>query len=121
MKYLHYFVIAAVFSTLFSICAFAADKTARSVSLSDPVTVGSTQLMPGNYKLEWEGSGPSVQVKFLHFGKTVATVPATLQTNDERVTQNDVIMDRTNPNMEALKEIDFAHQKEALTFPQTGM
>jgi hypothetical protein len=57
----------------------------------------------------------------MHDGKVVATAPATLQTNDAQVTQNDVIMDKTASNGERLKEIDFHHQKEALVFSHNKM
>ncbi|HEX3822041.1 MAG TPA: hypothetical protein VHW45_17050 [Candidatus Sulfotelmatobacter sp.] len=121
MKFVNYLAIVAVSATLSPLCAFAGDKTARSVKISDPVTIGTTQLKPGEYRLEWEGAGPSVQVNFLRLGKTVATAPAQLQTNDPKVTQDEILMDRSNANAETLKEIDFGHGKEALVFAQSGM
>ena len=44
--------------------ARAARGNARSVEISDVVQIGSTQLKPGNYKVEWQGTGPAVQVSF---------------------------------------------------------
>jgi hypothetical protein len=115
------FAILATLGLLIPIAAFAADKTTRSVTINDSVTVGSTHLTPGHYKLEWEGNGPSIQVNFVRNGKTVATAPAKLQTNDKQVNQDDVIVDRTTAHNKVLKEVDFSHQKEALTFGQSGM
>jgi hypothetical protein len=57
-----------------------------------------------------------VQVNFVRNGETVASVPATLKTNDSQVTQSDVVTRRTASNQNTLMEIDFAHQKEALMF-----
>jgi hypothetical protein len=82
------------------------------------VQVGGTQLQPGHYKVEWQGTGPAVQVTFLRNGKTVATVPGTLKTNDEHVIQDEVV---TNSENKELNEIDFRRNKEALVFQQSGM
>jgi hypothetical protein len=62
---------------LFSLPALAAKNT-QTLNFSAPVTVGSTQLTAGDYKVSWTGSGSSVQVTLARGGKTVATVPAKL-------------------------------------------
>jgi hypothetical protein len=121
MNCLKYLALVATLGLLTPLSMFAADKTTRSVTIADPVTVGSTHLKPGHYKLEWQGSGPAVNVSFIRDGKTVATAPAKLEINDTEAKQDDVIMDRTNAHNEKLKEIDFSHQKEALKFGQSGM
>jgi hypothetical protein len=89
------------------------------VGSSDAVQVGNTQLQPGNYKVEWQGTGPDVQVTFLQNGKAVATVPGTLKTNDAQVSQDAIVTDSATANRK-LNEIDFGRNKEALVF-QTGM
>jgi hypothetical protein len=119
MKHLKYLALLSTLALLFPLCASARDKHQHSVDFFNPVKVGSTQLQPGNYKVEWQGAGPSVQVSFLHSGRTVATAPATLRTNDSQATQDDIVTDTTGAN--ALREIDFAHQKEALIFTQRSM
>ncbi len=116
-----YLVMAATLTLLTPLSLFAADKTSRSVTINDPVAVGSTHLKPGHYKVEWQGAGPAIQVNFVRNGKTVATAPARLRTDDSQVKQDDVIVDRTNATNKTLKEIDFSHQKEALMFGQNGM
>ncbi len=118
MRNLKLLALLSVFAMLSPFGAFARDKNQHSVDLYDSVQVGSTQLKPGNYKVEWQGTGPAVQVNFLQFGKTVATAPATLQSNNQ-VTHDEVVTDSTGSK--ALREIDFAHQKETLTFAQGGM
>ena len=80
--------------------------------------ISTTELKPGNYKVEWQGSGPAVAVSFLRNGKTVVTVPGTLKANDDQVTQNAIVTEATDAGMSTLKEIDFGHQKEALVFDQ---
>jgi len=117
MKYVKYLALLSILTLLSTLCAYARDKNHHSVDLSDPVKIGATQLRPGSYKVEWQEAGPSVQVKFLQEGKTVATVPATLKMNDAQVTQDDVVI-QTIADQKVLKEIDFGHQKEALVFGQ---
>lgn len=56
--------------------AFAGTKA--HLQLQNPTTVNGTKLKAGDYKLEWEGSGPNVEVSIMQ-GKTVlAKVPATV-------------------------------------------
>ena len=99
--------------------ARAARDSAHSVEFSDVVQIGSTKLKPGNYKVKWQGTGPTVQVSFQQNGKTVVTVPGTLETNDDRVTRDAVVIEATSGDASILKEIRFGHQKEALLFDQT--
>jgi hypothetical protein len=70
------------------ISASAARNNAHSVEISDAVQIGDTKLNPGNYKGEWRGTGPAVQVSFQQNGKTVVTAPGTLKTNGDQVTQD---------------------------------
>ena len=121
MKHLKYLALLSTLALLSPLGALARDKNQHSVDISDSVQIGTTQLEPGNYKVEWQGTGPSVQVNFLQHGKTVATVPGTLKTNDDKVTQDSIITDSGNANARALREIDFGRQKEALIFGQSGM
>lgn len=119
MKYLKNTALLSVLAVLCSLSAFARDKNQHSVNISDAVQVGNTQLQPGNYKVEWQGTGPDVQVTFLQNGKAVATVPGTLKTNDAQVSQDAIVTDSATANRK-LNEIDFGRNKEALVF-QTGM
>ena len=98
--------------------AYAARNNAHSVEIYHAVQVGDTRLKPGNYKVEWQGTGPAVQVSFQQNGKTVATVPGTLMTNDDQVTQDAIVTEATGAGASTLKEIDFRHLKQALVFDQ---
>ncbi len=86
------------------------------VEIFDSVQIGSTQLKPGNYNVEWQGTGPAVQVSFQQNGKTVVTAPGTLKTDDDQVTRDGIVTEATGAGTSTLKEIDFGHQKEALVF-----
>ena len=85
MKRLFY---CAMILAFLSIPAFAAKNT-QTVSFSDAVTVGSTQLPAGEYKVTWDGTGASVQVTLEQKGKlhpVTATVAAkVVEQKNERV------------------------------------
>jgi hypothetical protein len=98
--------------------AHAARNNTHSVEISDVVQIGGTTLKPGNYKVDWQGTGPAVQVSFQQNGKTVVTSRGTLKTNDDQVTQDAIVTEATGAGTSTLKEIDFGHQKEALVFDQ---
>ena len=57
-------------AVLLASSAFAATK--GSLHLQSAATINGTQLKPGDYKLEWDGSGPNVEVSILK-GKNVVT------------------------------------------------
>ncbi len=56
--------------------AFAATK--ENLTLSNPATVNGTQLKAGDYKLQWEGTGPNVEVSIMKGKNVLAKVPARL-------------------------------------------
>jgi hypothetical protein len=56
--------------------AFAATK--GSLQLTNPVTVNGTMLKAGDYRLEWEGAGPNVELSILKGKDVVTKVPAHL-------------------------------------------
>jgi hypothetical protein len=118
MKTLRYLTFLSILAVLSPLGAFARDNNQHSVDIPSTVQVGGTQLEPGTYKVEWQGTGPDTQVTFLRHGKTVATAPATLKTNDSQVTQDDIVTDSTN---KTLREIDFSHDKQSLVFQSSGM
>jgi hypothetical protein len=116
-KYLQFAAILLGSALLFPISALARDN-AHSIEFTDMVKIGSTQLKPGSYKVEWQGTGSAVQVSFLRNGKTVATVPGTLKMNDNQVREDSVLTETTSADSSVLQEIDFGHEKEALVFNQ---
>jgi hypothetical protein len=117
-KYLRYLAVLSTLVLSFPLGAWARNK-AHSVEIPYIVQVGGTRVTPGSYKVEWQGTGPTVEVSFSQYGKTVVTVPGTLKTNDDQVSQDAVVTEATSADTTTLKEIDFGHQKEALVFDQT--
>ena len=54
--------------------AFAATK--GSLQLNNPTTINGTKLKAGDYKVEWEGSGPAVELSIKQGKNVIAKVPA---------------------------------------------
>jgi len=61
---------------LFSTGAFAGDANKGKLHLEDRIIIDGTPVNPGNYTVEWTGTGPSVQVTLWHGKQTVVTFPA---------------------------------------------
>ena len=116
-KYLLHLAVLSILVLLFPLGALARDK-AHSVEIPYAVQVGGTRITAGSYKVAWQGTGPAVDVSFSQYGKTVATVPGTLKTNDDQVTQDAIVTEATSADTTTLKEIDFGRQKEAVVFDQ---
>ena len=54
--------------------AFAGTKA--NLQISNPVNVNGTTLKPGDYKVQWQGAGPNVELSIMHGKEVVAKVPA---------------------------------------------
>jgi hypothetical protein len=104
MKFGKYVAIVAVLVSL-SLSAFAKEKNETHVTLSGKVQVGSTELQPGDYKLQWDGNGPDVQVKIVKGKDVVATVPAKLRQGPRGM---DAVTISGDDNGKKLEEVDFA-------------
>jgi hypothetical protein len=72
------------------------DTHKGSFSISSPVEVAGKQLSPGDYTVKWEGTGPTTQVNIIQSGKVVATVPAQVQTLDQKPGQDGVGLKTVN-------------------------
>jgi hypothetical protein len=121
MKQIKYTAFLLTVVLLSTVGVLARDKNQHSVELYDSVQVGGTQLKPGNYQVEWQGTGPEIQVNFVRDGKTLATATGTLKTNDAQVVQDAIVTDTNSAKTQTLKEIDFGHNRESLVFEQSGM
>lgn len=73
MKLIRCIPFLSIVLCLFTVVA-AADTNKGKVTFSDHVVVSGTQLEPGEYLVRWDGSGPGVQIRFLHDGEQVTSV-----------------------------------------------
>src|SRR5512140_73485 len=79
----------------------------KSITLGEAAQVGTTTLQPGDYKVEWQGSGQNVDVKFMQGNKVVASAPATVQTKESR--NNSIQLTNQGTGAATVREIDWAH------------
>jgi hypothetical protein len=94
--------------------AFAATK--GSLQLSNPTTVNGTKLKAGDYKVEWEGSGPAVELSIKQGKNVIAKVPARV-VDLNGVSANDAAVVRKNDDgTSSLTGVRFQGKKFALEF-----
>jgi hypothetical protein len=104
---------SAAILTLVSLPIFAATNS-KSFNLHQAVTIGSTQLPPGHYKVSWDGTGSNVHVTLFQ-KNTYGARPLTVNANvvEDPVSHTGISVSREN-NVNMLKtmhigktEIDF--------------
>jgi hypothetical protein len=92
--------------------AFAATK--QSLTLLNAATVNGTQLKAGDYKLEWDGSGPNVELSIMQ-GKTVlAKVPAKVVDLTSAARDNAAVVNKSDNGSSTLAGARFAGKKFAI-------
>ncbi|HEX6501760.1 MAG TPA: hypothetical protein VF011_00840 [Terriglobales bacterium] len=122
MTFGKYIAVAAAFFLLVPAGAFAKDKTEHNLRLDEAVQVGSAQLQPGHYKVEWQGTGQAVPITFLQNGKTVLSTTGQVIEKDKPAAADQVLTRKMSNDQERLEELDFGHRKQALVFaPGAGM
>jgi len=123
MRFVKYFALSAMFTLLIPVSALARAKDRGTMQLIDPAEIGSTQLKPGTYLVERNGTGPTVQVSIMQHKNIVATATGELKTNDKEASQNAVVLEPAvnNSSGKQIAEIDFGNRKEALVFDSSHM
>jgi hypothetical protein len=117
MKSLVRLTSLAMLTVALTTVTFAASKNQGNFTLSDAARVGSTNLLPGDYKAEWtEEAGGAVKVEILQHGKTVATAEGKLKDLGRPSPYNAVITEQRSDNAKAIGEIDFSNREQALAF-----
>ena len=92
----------------------ASAATKASLQLNNPVLVNGTTLKPGEYKVQWEGSGPNVELSIMQGKNVLAKVPAHV-VDLQSPSQNDAAVTRKNdsgPN--TLAGVRFQGKKYAI-------
>ena len=121
MKYSRVLALTAILALFLPLTASAKSKNEGNMQLTDPVQIGSTQLKPGSYKVEWSGNGPAVKVNFLKDNKTVATTKGKIVNRKQASPYDDVVLGPTANNQKTIDEIDFSNRKEALLITPNTM
>lgn len=116
-KYLLSFV--AAFALLLPSSGFAKVKNSGTMVLTDSAKIGNTELQPGTYRVEWDGTGSNVNINIIQHKSTVATVQGELKANDNVTNDAVVVKDADNNAERQISEIDFGHSKQALVISST--
>jgi len=113
MKRVGFAGVLAGIAMVFATTALAAEK--GSMKLFDPTLVNGVQLSPGDYALQWDGTGNTVQVQILQGKKVVVTTAAVLVQLKAPASQNITSTRDAGNNAKALTEIEFRGKSYALT------
>jgi hypothetical protein len=70
--------LSAVTLALLTLSGWAGDKMKANIMIYHAVSVGSTQLSPGEYTMTWTESGTGADVTFSPGNNVIGTVPAEL-------------------------------------------
>ena len=98
--------------------AFAVTKA--SLNLQSPTTISGTKLKAGDYKLEWDGSGPNVEVSIMQGRNVLAKVPAKVVDLNSPSANNAAVVIKNNDGTSTLSGARFAGKKFALELGDSG-
>jgi len=92
--------------------AFAASKA--NLSLNNPTSINGTKLKAGDYKLEWDGSGPNVEVSITQGKKVIAKVPAKVVDLNQAAANDAALLKQNTDGSTTLSGARFQGKKFAL-------
>ena len=98
--------------------AFAANK--GSLTLVNPATINGTELKAGDYRLEWEGTGPAVQVSILKGKSVVAKVPGKVVDLNAPAQNNAAVVQKSDSGASTLAGARFEGKKFALELGESS-
>src|SRR5579859_3087152 len=99
-------------AVLLASSAFASSKA--TLSLTTPATVNGTKLKAGEYKLQWEGTGPNVEVSILQGKNVVAKVPGKVVDLSSASQNTAAVVRRNDDGSNTLSGARFEGKKYAL-------
>jgi len=105
-------------AVLLASSAFAATK--GSLQLSDAVTVNGTTLKPGDYNVQWEGSGPTVEVSIMQGKKVLAKAPGHVIELPSAAPNNAAVTVKNSSGPNTLAGIRFQGKKMSLELGETA-
>jgi hypothetical protein len=115
MRCFKYLVVLTVLALMIPLNAIALPKNERRVTIPDAMVLGSTQLKPGTYIVEWHGNGPVLSVSFLNNHKTIVTTQAKMVEKNINPLDDEFVT-RITGKTRRLEEIHFGGKKDALVF-----
>ena len=95
----------------------AAPKNSANVTFAETVTINGAAVPPGDYRVVWQGTGPSVEATILQGKKVVASAPAKLVDAKSKF-DGAVETSDGNNSAKVLEAIDWSNQ--SLRFGQAN-
>lgn len=106
------------FALLLASSAFAATK--GHLALQGPTLVNGTQLKAGEYNVQWEGTGPDVEVSILQGKKVLAKATAKIVELKARAQNDSAVVNNNTDGTSSLSEVHFAGKTTALELSQSS-
>lgn len=98
--------------------AFAATKA--QLHLQNATSVSGTQLKAGDYKLQWDGTGPNVEVSILQGKNVVAKTTAKLVDLPSASQSDAAVITKRDDGTASLAGVRFEGKKYALELGDSG-
>lgn len=98
--------------------AFAASKA--NLTLNNPTSINGTQLKAGDYKLEWDGSGPNVELSIMQGKKVVTKVPAKIVDLGKASSNDSALLHQNDDGSTTLAGVRFHGKKYALELGESS-
>jgi len=97
---------------LLATSAFAANK--GSLQVQEPINVNGTKLAPGEYKVQWDGAGPNVEMSILKGKNVVTKVPAHVVDLGAASPSDATVVKNNGDGTKSLSEVRLSGKKFAL-------
>jgi hypothetical protein len=97
---------------------FAATK--GHLALQGPTLVNGTKLKAGDYNVQWEGTGPEVQVSIMQGKKVLTKVPAKIVELKTRAQNDSALVNNNTDGTSSLAEVHFAGRTTALELSESS-
>lgn len=105
-------------AVLLASSAFAASKA--SLNLQNATTVNGTKLKAGDYKLEWDGTGPNVELSIRQGKNVIAKVPAKIVDLNTAASNDAAVVKMNGDGTSTLSGARFQGKKYALEIGESS-
>lgn len=105
-------------AVLLASSALAATKA--NLHLNSPTQINGTTLKAGDYKLEWDGTGPNVDLSIKQGKNVVAKVPAQLVDLSSPAGSDASVIERNDNGPSTLKGVRFEGKKYAIELGESN-
>ena len=98
---------------LLATSAFAINK--GSLSVQEPLMVNGTKIAAGDYKIQWEGNGPNVELSITQGKKVIAKVPAHMVDLGTPAASDATVVRNNGDGVRTLSEVRLGGKKFAFS------